>query len=180
MTNKKRTFNSENIKIVENAVKIAEELVLNSYKLSTNQWLRLKYDIMTTQNLEQNEIIAGPFAQIIRYEGKHKDSNLGTSAYDFYKICLQDHNILQALQNTLVLELYPFALYIVVHELIHIVRFNKFLQNFNASMKEKLQEEKRVHDKTYEILRKIKFKGLDNVLIFFTNMQIPIEGLRNH
>ena len=43
--------------------------------------------------------------------------------------------------------LFSLVVYIATHELIHIVRFSKFLQNFHASPDEKQAEEKRVHEK---------------------------------
>ncbi|PQP32771.1 hypothetical protein C6A36_02715, partial [Desulfobacteraceae bacterium SEEP-SAG10] len=88
-------FSAEQIGIVDNCVAMAEELVSNFYKMSVSQWsASCKYDIKTMLDLCPEEIIFGPFAQIIRYQGQRKDSSLGSSTYDFYKICLQDHTIL--------------------------------------------------------------------------------------
>ena len=77
---------------------------------------------------------------------------MGSATYDLYKICLQDDAILVALDQHPELAMLPFALYIITHELIHIVRFSKFLQGFDASAEERLSEEKRVHERTHEIL----------------------------
>jgi hypothetical protein len=64
------TFKKDELTIVNNAVAMAEELVSNHYKMSASQWLRPKYDVETLTNLTEEEIVDGPFAQIIRYEGK--------------------------------------------------------------------------------------------------------------
>jgi len=176
---KLKQFTSDQIKIVNSSVEMAEELVSNFYKISASQWVRRRYDIKTLVNLNSNEIINGPFAQIIRYVGQHKNSSLGSSTYDFYKICLQDHSICQALNTNVGLELFPFALYIITHELIHIVRFTKFLQNFDAVPDEKMEEEARVHKNTHEILKSAKIMGLTEVFEFYSNWHIPLEGLRN-
>jgi hypothetical protein len=173
------TFKKDELTIVNNAVAMAEELVSNHYKMSASQWLRpYKYDVETLTNLTEEEIVDGPFAQIIRYEGKLRGGVLGSSAYDFYKICIQDHAILNALETRPEISLSPFALYVVTHELVHIVRFSRFLQNFNASDVEKLDEERRVHVITHDILNPVKARGLDTVLDFYSTWRPPFDGLK--
>jgi hypothetical protein len=170
-------FNPSQIVTVNNAVAMAEELVSNFYKISDNEWLRPKYDIKTLVDLSPEEIVQGPFAQVIRYVGQRKDSNLSSSTFDFYKVCLQDHSILLAVKRAKRIKLYPFALYIVTHELIHIVRFSKFLQNFEASDEEKMVEESRVHQKTREILSSVRISGLNEVLQYYGQWSNPLEDL---
>ena len=160
-------FQTEQILLINDAVAMAEELVSNHYKLSAAQWLRRKYDVKTVAELTSEEIIEGPFAQVIRYEGRRADGDLNWEAFDFYKICLQDHAILEALEQSSVLRLFPFALYIITHELIHIVRFSKFLQNFVASADERHAEEVRVHDKTHEILEPVRIPDMAAVFDFY-------------
>ncbi|MFC1886625.1 hypothetical protein ACFLZM_06180, partial [Thermodesulfobacteriota bacterium] len=162
-----KQYSAAQIAIVNNSASMAEEMVSNHYKMSASEWLRPKYDVKTLADLRPEEIVHGPFAQIIRYEGQRKDKLLGSSAYDFYKICLQDHNILSVINTSRRIELLPFTLYIITHELIHIVRFSKFLQQFDASFEEKMLEETRVHEKTHEILGDVRLKGLDEVLRFY-------------
>ena len=174
-----QTFNTDQIKIVNNSVEIAEELVSNHYKMSASQWLHRKYDVKTLVALDPVEMVQGPYAQIIRYKGQRKDTSLGSSTYDFYKICLQDHSILAALEQLSKIKLFPFTLYIIIHELIHIVRFSKFLQSFDASPEEKLAEEARVHEKTHEILNTVRFSGLTDVLKFYNKWCIPFDSLQN-
>jgi hypothetical protein len=170
-------FSSDQIETVNNSVAMAEELVSNYYKMSASEWLHPKYDVKTLADLAPSEIAQGPFAQVIRYIGYRKDRSLGSEAYDFYKICLQDHAILSALESCQELALFPFCLYIVVHELIHIVRFSKFLQNFDASPEEKLQEEARVHELTHHILSGVRVAGLISVFNYYSRWRDPIEGL---
>ena len=75
--------------------------------------------------------------------------------------------------------LFPFSLYIITHELIHIVRFSKFLQNFEASDRERMAEEKRVHQRTHLILQPVQVTGLASVLEFYNDWHVPYEGLRD-
>ncbi len=172
-------FSSEQIEIVNNAVAMAEELVSNYYKMSASQWLGPRYDVKTLKELSREEIIDGPFAQIIRYKGQRKNTLLGSATYDYYKICLQDHTIQSTLAITPGIRLFPFSLYIITHELIHIVRFSKFLQSFEASDRDRMEEEKRVHQRTHEILKPVQIKGLSNVLEFYIDWRVPYEDLRD-
>lgn len=172
-------FKDDELIVVNNAVAMAEELVSNYFKMSASQWLRPKFDVKTLADLSDSEIVDGPFAQIIRYEGKLKGGVLGSSTYDFYKICIQDHAILKVLKERRELALTPFALYVVTHELVHIVRFSRFLQNFNASNAEKLAEERRVHTITHDILEPVNAHGLDTVLDFYATWRSPIDGIKS-
>ncbi len=170
-----KTFGPGELPAVNNAVAVAEDLVSNHFKMSASQWLRPRFDVKTLAELSEEEIVHGPFAQIIRYVGQRGSSALGSSAYDFYKICLQDHAILEALTDHPELELFPFLLYIVTHELIHIVRFSKFLQNFEATAEEKLAEETRVHRTTHEVLAPVTVSGLQPVLQFYEKWRQPMD-----
>ena len=174
-----KPFSPHQIKIVNKTVSMAEELVSNHYKMSASQWLRPKYDVKTLVDLAPGEIVHGPFAQIVRYEGHRKDSALGSGVFDYYKICLQDHTIHATLEDSPYIKLFPFCLYIITHELIHIVRFSKFLQNFDASPLEKYTEEKQVHENTHQILRRIQVSGISAVLKFYKKWRHPLEGMRN-
>ncbi|MBC8246056.1 MAG: hypothetical protein H8E81_00585, partial [Deltaproteobacteria bacterium] len=133
----------------------------------------------TLPELEPGEIVHEPFAQIIRYEAKKQDTTLGASTYDFYKICIQDHSILSTVRQNPEISLSPFTLYIITHELVHIVRFGKFLQNFTATHQETMIEEKRVHDTTHDILRNVQIKGISAVFRFYEKWRLPIEALQS-
>jgi hypothetical protein len=176
---KRKTFSPRQIEIVNDAVAMAEELVSNHYKMSASQWLGPRYDVRTLAELINEEIIDGPFAQIIRYRGQRRNTSLGSATYDFYKICLQDHTIRSTLEGAPGIELFPFSLYIITHELIHIVRFSKFLQSFDASSEERMAEEKRVHRRTHDILHPVQIEGLLKVLAFYNDWRVPYEDLRN-
>lgn len=176
---KPNKFNADQIMIINNCVAMAEELVSNFYKMSASQWsAACAYDIKTLVDLTSEEIVYGPFAQVVRYKGLRKNSSLGSSTYDFYKICLQDHSILSAIKDSPDVELFPFTLYIVTHELIHILRFSKFLRNFEASHEEMMAEEAYVHETTHDILKSVNISGMENVLKFYEKWRKPIDDLR--
>ena len=163
--------------MVNDAVAVAEEMTSNAFKMSFAEWRRRRYDVKTLSDLLPEEIVDGPFAQIVRFVGRKGDSFLGSSKFDFYKICIQDHNILAAQDRFLDLQLFPFILYIVCHELIHVIRFSTFLQAFDASQEERLEEETRVHDRTRSILEKASIKGMAAIFEFYKAWEEPLESV---
>jgi hypothetical protein len=169
-------FNKKDLLAVDQAVKISEELINNYFKMSSGQWLKNRYDIKTAKDLDAHECIDGPFAQVIKYEGRRKDVPLGSSSFSFYKVCLQDSAILTAVLKTDDLLLEPFLLYILTHELIHIVRFLKFKQRYENKNEGDvtLDEERRVHFLTHEILKSVPILKLNQVFDFYQDW-IPVE-----
>jgi hypothetical protein len=154
------------MKIMYQAVDIAEELVSNDYQLSSRQWQKNPYDVKTLMDLSKDEVVETPYAQLIRYQASKKQSELSSAKYDYYKICVQDHNILSVYYTNQSIRLFPFFLYIMTHELIHIVRFSRFLHLFQASESERLLEERRVHAKTREILSQLNMPSLKPIMNF--------------
>ena len=77
------------------------------------------------------------------------------------------------------LQLFPLAVYVVTHELVHVVRFCKFLQRFDAKPLERQQEEMRVHDITQKALGTPNIPHLDYVLEAYSDYQY-MEQLRDH
>ncbi len=171
-----RFFNREELLKVDEAVKIAEELVNNFFKMSSGQWLRNRYDIKTAKDLDGHEHVYGPFAQVMKYEARKKEISLGSSSYTLYKICLQDDAILSTIQKeSLLLE--SFLLYILTHELVHIIRFSKYKQRYENKNEADvtLDEERQVHLLTHEILKFLSMPGLAKVFEFYKNWRTGNE-----
>jgi hypothetical protein len=103
----------------------------------------------------------------------------GEEGFDFYRVCLQDNIILDAVEraNTFI-KFSPLMLYIAVHELIHVLRFSNGAIDFNAPQEEKEQEEKIVHNLTRSALQPVKEKDMKIVLDCFSN-EFSISDLYN-
>ena len=164
-------FNKVQIKAVDEAVSIAEELVSNHFKMSSAQWLRNRYDVRTTIDLADHERVSGPFAQVLGYEARKKEMPFGSSSFNFYRICLQDGAILGAVKEKPGFQLFPFLLYIVVHELVHIVRFTRFQQIYEASSTHgtAMEEERQVHGITLKILHGVRLQGVSTIVDYYRN-----------
>ena len=173
---KRIPFHQDEICVLHEAMDIAEEVISDFYKISTSQWKRYRYDIRTLKDLHENEITDSAFAQILRYARSPHQKLRGSELGDFFKICLQDHIIRRALQRDAHIGFLPLSTYIVTHELIHVVRFAKFLQHFHTTESERYAEEKRVHALTYQMLKPRKIKGLSEVLSAFSTF-VTLENL---
>jgi hypothetical protein len=70
------------------------------------------------------------------------------------------------------LSLFPLLLYIVTHELVHIVRFSQFLALYETPEEQKDEEEERVHRLTQNILGPLKVRDLPPVIKYYNeNLQ---------
>ncbi len=160
-------FQEDEVLILRHAVDVSEDLISDFYKISTSEWKRYRYDIQSLKDLHEEEITDAAFAQIRRYASCPDKRLRGSEPGDYFKICLQDHRIRRAILMDPKLQLLPFGLYIVTHELIHVVRFAKFLHRFHTTEAERCAEEARVHELTFRILANSSIKGLPEVLNTF-------------
>ena len=164
-----RFFNAAELETVARAAMISEDLVNSHYKMSSTQWLKNRYDIKTARNLAPHERIDGPFAQVVKYEGQKSQVPLGSSRFSLYTVCLQDPAILRTVAAHQKIGLSPFLLYVLVHELVHVVRFLQFSHRYEHASEASvtLAEERKVHFLTYGILRPVTLDGLDQIFDFF-------------
>lgn len=162
-----RRFQGPEKPIIQEAVLIAEESTSDFFKLSNSHWRRSRYDILTLEALWDEEISAHALAQVAKYTCCLPGRELKSAHYDLYRICLQDHNILSTLDQQSKLALLPLLIYVITHELVHIVRFSQFHQLFDATAEEKDQEEKRVHSLTREILKPFNCPDLEEIALYY-------------
>lgn len=166
-----RVFDEEQMEILSRAVSGAEELVSGYYRLSDSDWSSIRYDFVTIAGLVPSEITGDHLGQVLRYRARPNDSVHEAESYDFYKICIQDSSILEVIEKNHGLDLFAFLLYIAAHELVHVVRFSRFMQGFEASDSERLSEEKKVHEITRGILSKLNIHGMKDILSFYDTWQ---------
>lgn len=164
---KRAPFNPAEIILLREAIAIAEEVTSNYFKISTSQWRHYRYDVQTLKDLREAEITDLAFAQIHRYARSPEQRPSASKHGEFFKICLQDHVIRHATERDRPIQLLPLATYIVTHELIHVVRFSRFIQRFDTDSAERDREEQRVHRLTHDLLTSQKVEALPEVLTAF-------------
>lgn len=149
----------------------AENLVGGYYRLSPGQMKAHQYDVRTLAKLEKHEVSENAFAHLCKYEigapaGTNKEAG-------FYRICLQDNRILEAVARGNPFIQFPSLMtYIAVHELVHVVRFNNGESDFNMGRRERELEEEKVHGITRSVLQGISSPGFGLVLDCFSSRYI--------
>jgi hypothetical protein len=157
-------FRTQHREPLREALVVAEEMTSDHYKLTSRHWLQARYDISTLADLRAEEISPHALAMVAKYGGTLPGRELKSSAFDFYRVCLQDHNILKTLASRDDLKLFPFLCYILTHELVHIVRFSRYEARFETSAEDKRREEALVHRLTWKILAPLNSLELGPVI----------------
>jgi hypothetical protein len=132
---------------------LAEDLTGRFYCIPGREWHRYPYELRT---LADGPGPAAPaFADVVRLVAKPAASRPG-GVRQLFRIRLRDDAILKAAEERRDgIELSPLLLYVVTHELVHIVRFGAGFAPFRAAEHRRLQEEERVHAITRGVLRPV-------------------------
>jgi hypothetical protein len=159
----RRRFGEAELELVARSMEVAEELVSEYFRLSDGSWFRYPYEFRTLAELMPQEVTPVALAQVLRL--RRPPDHRQWRGKDFYRICLQDHNLLSLVRR----EgepglLYPLLAYVLVHELVHVVRFYRHEHLFEATPAQRTREEARVHAIASEILHPVRLPELDRVL----------------
>jgi len=176
-----RCFNIAQIPLAARAFNDAEKLVLRHFHLGENDLRKNKYEVKTLAFLNEQEVKDGAFAHLCKYsyEKPQALTPVDNEGFDFYRVCLQDNIILDAVDRAnSFIKLSPLMLYIAVHELIHVMRFGNGTIDFDASPAEKEREEKIVHNLTREALQMVRQSDMDIILDCFSS-QFAISDICN-
>ncbi|MEI6608536.1 MAG: hypothetical protein WCO53_02190 [Deltaproteobacteria bacterium] len=165
-------FNPAQLPLTNKAFSDAEKVVSRHFRMSEDQLRKNKYDVKTLAFLDEHEVKDGAFAHLCKYSFEKPDSTAqkDNEGFDFYRVCLQDNIILDAVDRAnSFIKLGPLMLYIAAHELIHVLRFGNGNIDFDASIEEKEREEKVVHDLTRNALQSAVNHDLTIVLDCFSS-----------
>jgi hypothetical protein len=144
-------FTRSDLATLGKAASVAELLTNQYFNLSEDEWKRNPYAVFTRKHVTRNLYEDAVFASVIRFGGR-PDRVKTEPRVDHYGIVLQDPNILLALLRSSEHDLWSMGLFVLTHELIHIVRFRKFGADFFACAADRDNEEKLVHGITREML----------------------------
>ena len=135
---------------------LCEINLIEKLKLTEKEINRLLYEVYIVKD---NKFLKNKFATILKGEIFHE---LPSKRKDFYFICLNKNKIFNP-KKPFLKEL---LLYILTHELVHLVRFIRYESNFYS--KEKWKEEKIVHNLTKKVLKDFIFlPHLNSVFHYF-------------
>jgi hypothetical protein len=148
----------------------AERLTSKHFGIVPGEWIDHRYDVKTLAQLENHEVHESAFAQLCRYSSRGEGENEPPQGFHFYRVCLQDNRILDAIQRgSSFIKLVPLMLYIATHELVHILRFERGESDFDMPLEERTREETRVDAITRSILSPMAGHELNLVLDCFGN-----------
>jgi hypothetical protein len=137
--------------LVFKAQKEAEERTTGYYCIPPFRWEKLHYDLLTREDHGWESIPDPMLARVRLLQGT------GTKkSFDFYRIELNDPSILTAATRENLLEtpdLYSFLVYILTHEMVHLVRLSTILDKHPHPLAGcDTEEEIRVQDVAHRIL----------------------------
>lgn len=163
-------FSLPHIATVYESFQHAEKLTENYFGLGEKGFRTHKYEVKTLAQLEEHERSRHAFAHLCRYYYQKDGSTDHPDNYYFFKICLQDDRILDAVKRgETFVKLAPLMLYIAIHELVHVVRFERGDSDFDAGSEERQEEEERVHSITRNILQPLPRSDLRLVVECFSD-----------
>jgi hypothetical protein len=146
-------FDRIQLDIVGDARQRAANLVSDYYKVAPREWRRMPYEVRTLRTLDSSEITDRALAQTVCYYFKREAGSLVLEEGQLFRICLQDHRILETLSDT-PLKLRSLLTYVLTHELVHVVRFGQRLQHIDLPQELRSDEERKVERTTRAILTK--------------------------
>ena len=118
------------------------------------------FQIATLDELDPEEIIDDRFARLVLYE-RHR----GETGERRYRICLQDDIILRRIEEEgRDIHLSDLLLYVLLHEIIHVIRFQREELKFEVEELQRMSEELIVHQLTYDILAGLDSPGMKLLL----------------
>src|SRR5262249_24865007 len=89
-------FDSHQAGTARQAHRIAEDLVTDYYRIAPREWRAMPYEVKTLRALVSSEIVDTALAHTLWYRFRRQAGTLVLAEGDLYRICLQDHRILDA------------------------------------------------------------------------------------
>ena len=125
-----RQFSTPQRSLVFRALGEAEERTRGYYCIPPFRWEQMRYDLLTQMDSGWEPLPDPMLARVrcLQRVGK-------TRPFDFYRIELNDRNILAAAEReNLLTDLYPFLVYILTHEMVHLVRLSSILESWTETL----------------------------------------------
>lgn len=169
-------FTSSDRGIIQRAAFLAEGLTQRYFGLAEDVWKRKPYGIFTLKEVSDSLCNPDAFAGVIRFKPR-PDRRQERPEADRYGIVLHDPNILLALLRSTSPDLWTLGLFVITHELTHIVRFREHHVDFFASEEYRDKEERTVHGMTREILSGVT--NTDYVLHLYESKDFSVKRSQN-
>jgi hypothetical protein len=158
------TFSALQRRQVRAAERRAADLVSRFYVLAPREWQRMPYEVRTLGELAPAEVRDGVFAQVFCYGVERRVGDRVVEERELYRICLQDDAILGRASSEGSVRVPALLLYVLTHELVHVVRFGQRMQAIDLPPHLRPWEEASVDRTARLILREADEPGLGEAL----------------
>ena len=143
-------FSPAQCKQVDEAVEEAEHRTTRYYCIPPFRWQQLPYDLLTRRDHEWKPLPEPILAQVQRLQKVNLSSH---RPFEFFRIQLNDPSILSAAHREMPgKDIYHFLVYILTHEMVHMVRLSSILENEEDTLSACGSEESRVQKISRQIL----------------------------
>ncbi len=133
-------FSTPQRSLIFQAMDEAEERTSGYYCIPPFRWEQLHFDLLTQADHGWEPLPEPTLARVRCLQRVNRNR-----AFDFYRIELNDRSILEAAhREELTTNLYPFFVYILTHEMVHMVRLSSILDEPETRAFCNETEEKRV------------------------------------
>ncbi|MBN2360685.1 MAG: hypothetical protein JXR83_14610 [Deltaproteobacteria bacterium] len=179
MEGEPRFFGPQQLREIQRALALAEELCGDHYHLSAFDLRSAPYDVVTGRELIAAGVEPPPqpsqLAEVRRCDLTREERTARDRRRTHYRICLWDPHILAVFDRGE----RPGAvlLFVLVHELVHVVRFAKRLALFESGHLARVHEEAAVHETTGRILARAREPGLAELLRRLPELGSCLRGL---
>jgi len=148
-------FSAPQRSLIFRALDEAEERTTGYYCIPPFRWEQLRFDLLTQTDHGWEPLPESMLARVRCLQRIHANR-----PFDFYRIELNDRSILTAaFRESLTKDLYPFFVYILTHEMVHLVRLSSILDNWDTALTPLDEsEEHRVQGISRRILTGSNFK----------------------
>ncbi len=141
---------------------LAEDLVGEHLRVTSFGPHHRLYEVVTLGNSDAECRAPQALAQLFRFDREERVIDAVTRVSRFYRICLQDDNVLCRVQEGF--DLRALLLYVLTHELIHIVRFESFEVIYGATGSAREDEERIVDQLTRSVLVPLRDQAVSEVI----------------
>ena len=168
-----RGFDLAQLALVGRASTHSEALVSRHYRIPMLPCEQYPYEVATLAELDRAERARGALAHLVVYERAR-----AKGPEHLYRICLQDDVILERVEGEGGDWLSALLVYVLTHELVHVVRFQRAEQSFQTrSRRMREREEDAVHHITLQLLEQAGEPRWERLDALYGNPVVPASVL---
>jgi hypothetical protein len=164
-------FTAGQIRAVRAVERRAADLVTRFYALAPREWHAMPYEVRTLRHLAPDEVVDSALAHVLCYGVRRTIDDRVVGERDLFRICLQDHRILRHLADGSV-QFPALVMFVLTHELVHVVRFGQRLQALDLPSDLRAGEEASV-DKTARLI--VRSSGDPGVSAVLERFALPVD-----